>query len=91
MSQISTPAWIWGIATAVISFFLGGFVAAKSAAVGGSSRGLLNGLIVGAATIVVTLWLLGTGVGTLLGAGATAPGDAVNVGQNVNAPDVAAS
>ncbi len=83
-AEISTGAWIWGIVTGVIAFFLGGLVAGMSAAVGGKSRGLLNGLMVGASAIVATLLLIGAGAGTLLGAGATALGDVVNIGQQIN-------
>jgi len=84
VSEISTGAWIWGIASAAIAFFLGGMVAALSAAVGGRSRGLLNGLMVGAASIAATLLLIGFGAGALLGAGATALGEVVNVGNQLN-------
>lgn len=73
-----------GIATAVIASFLGGLVAGMSAAVGGRSRGLLNGLMVGASAIVAMLVLIGAGAGTLLGAGATALGDVVSIGQQLN-------
>jgi len=84
VSEISTGAWIWGIASAAIAFFLGGMVAALSAAVGGRSRGLLNGLMVGAASIAATVLLIGFGAGALLGAGATALGEVVNVGNQLN-------
>ena len=84
IGEISTGAWIWGIATAAVAFFLGGLVAALSAAVGGAGRGLLNGLMVGAASITATLLLIGFGAGALLGAGASALGDVVNVGDQLN-------
>lgn len=84
LAQISTGAWIWGIASAAIAFFVGGMVAAMSSAVGGRERGLLNGLMVGAASITATLLLIGFGAGSLLGAGASALGDVVNVGQQLN-------
>jgi hypothetical protein len=84
MSAISTGAWIWGIASAVIAFFLGGMVAAMSSAVGGADRGLLNGLMVGAASIAGTLLLIGFGAGALLGAGASALGEVINVGNQLN-------
>ena len=83
-AQISTGAWIWGIASGVIAFFLGGLVAGMSSAVGGRSRGLLNGILVGATSITATLVLVGVGAGTLLGAGATALGDLVNIGPQLN-------
>jgi len=84
LGQISTGAWIWGIASAVVAFFVGGLVAAMSSAVGGRDRGLLNGLMVGATAITATLLLIGFGAGSLLGAGASALGDVVDVGQQLN-------
>ena len=84
LSSISTGAWVWGIASAVIAFFAGGLVAAMSSAVGGRDRGMLNGLMVGATSITAMLLLIGFGAGSLLGAGASALGDVVNVGQQIN-------
>lgn len=83
-SDISTGAWIWGIVSGVIAFFVGGMVAATSAAVAGRDVGLLNGLMVGAASIAATLLLIGFGAGALLGAGATALGDVVNIADQLN-------
>lgn len=94
IGEISTGAWIWGIASAAVAFFLGGLVAALSAAVGGHSRGMLNGLMVGATAITAMLLLIGVGAGALLGAGASALGAVVNVGDQLNlgqAPDAAAA
>jgi len=68
---VSTEAAIWGIASAVLAFFLGGFVAAKAAAVGGTPAGTFNGLMVGVTAIALTVILVGFGVGNLLGAAAT--------------------
>jgi hypothetical protein len=65
--DIGTWAAIWGAASAIVSFFLGGLVAAKSAAVPGPGTGALNGLMVGFAAIALILWLTGTGLGNLFG------------------------
>jgi hypothetical protein len=65
--DIGTWAAIWGAASAVVSFFLGGVVAAKSAAVAGPGTGMLNGLMVGFAAIALILWLTGMGLGSLFG------------------------
>ena len=64
---LGTAAAIWGIASALIAFFLGGWVAAKTAAVAGAGSGLINGLMVGAAIIALVLWLTGSGVSGILG------------------------
>ena len=65
--NVTTGAAIWGIISAIIAFFLGGWVAAKSAAVGGWGSGVLNGLIVGCAVVVIVLWMTGAGIGAVLG------------------------
>lgn len=64
---IGTAAAIWGIASALIAFFVGGWVAAKTAAVAGAGSGLINGLMVGAAILVIILWLTGSGVSAIVG------------------------
>jgi len=65
--SIGTAASIWGGASAIVAFFLGGLVAAHSASVPGKGSGLLNGFIVGAAMLVLVLYLTGTGLGNLFG------------------------
>ncbi len=65
--EIGTWAAIWGAVSGIVAFFLGGFVAAKSAAVAGPGTGMLNGLMVGFATIALILWLTGAGLGNLFG------------------------
>lgn len=66
-ANVATGAAIWGIISAIIAFFLGGWVAAKSAAVGGAGSGTLNGLIVGCAMLALLVWAASTGMGALLG------------------------
>jgi len=59
-----------GIVTAVIglvSFFLGGLVAARSSAVTGGASGLLNGFLVWAVAIAFIVLLAALGLGTLFG------------------------
>jgi len=77
---VSTEAAIWGIASGVLAFFLGGFVAAKAAAVGGTPEGTFNGLMVGVTAIALTVILVGFGVGNLLGAAATNLGQVAGLG-----------
>lgn len=64
---VGAAAAIWGIVSALIAFFLGGWVAAKTAAVAGAGSGLINGLMVGAAILVLILWLTGSGVSAIVG------------------------
>lgn len=64
---VGTAAAIWGILSALLAFFVGGWVAGRNALASASDNGALNGFLVGAATIVVMLWMVGAGVGNLLG------------------------
>jgi hypothetical protein len=65
--EIGTAAAVWGAVGAAVAFFLGGVVAAKSAAVAGPGTGVLNGLMVGFAAIALILLLTGIGLGNLFG------------------------
>ncbi|HUE75969.1 MAG TPA: hypothetical protein VMP10_04000 [Chloroflexota bacterium] len=58
--------WIGGL-FALIAFFVGGWVAARYAAVAGTGLGVANGAFVWAATLVFTLLIAGSGFGTLIG------------------------
>jgi hypothetical protein len=78
---MGTAAAVWGVASALIAFFLGGWVAAKTAAVAGVGSGLLNGLMVGAAMLAIVLWLTGSGVGGMLGTIGSNIGDITSVVQ----------
>ena len=80
-TTIGTSAAIWGIVSALIAFFLGGWVAAKTAAVAGAGSGLINGLMVGAAIFAIVLWLTGSGVSGILGTLGSNIGDITTVVQ----------
>lgn len=95
-NEVSTAAAIWGAVSALVAFFLGGWVAAKSSAVDGDASGALNGFLVGAAALALLIWLIGIGLGNLFGAVSNNLGDIINLGTeaNVTAPegtDVAAT
>jgi hypothetical protein len=53
---------IWGAVSALISFFLGGYVAGKTAAVFDRGWGALNGALVFLVAVPVTLWLASMGL-----------------------------
>lgn len=80
-TTIGTSAAIWGIVSALIAFFLGGWVAAKTAAVAGAGSGMINGLMVGAAILTIVLWLTGSGVSAILGTLGSNIGDITTVVQ----------
>ncbi len=79
---IGTAAAIWGAASAIISFLIGGWVAAKTAAVGGRGSGMMNGLMVGATALALILYLTGVGLGNLFGTVGSNIGDIANVAQD---------
>jgi hypothetical protein len=58
-------AGIWGAVSALIAFFIGGWLAARSAALRGHGAGLLNGAMVWVVTIPLMLYMLMGGVGAL--------------------------
>lgn len=61
----SVGAGIWSILSALIAFFIGGWLAARSAAAVGERNGLLNGAMVWAVTIPLLIFLLGGGMAAL--------------------------
>jgi hypothetical protein len=80
--SIGTAAAIWGGVSAILAFFLGGWVAAKTAAVGGGFSGLMQGLLVGATALALILYLTGSGLGNLFGTIGANIGDIANVAQD---------
>jgi hypothetical protein len=58
---------IWGALSGIISFLLGGYVAARTAAVFDRGWGALNGALVFLLGVPITFWLAGQGLGTVLG------------------------
>lgn len=84
---VGTAAAIWGAVSALIAFFVGGWVAAKSSAIDGDGAGALNGFLVGVAAIALILWLLGSGLGNLLGTVGNNLTDVINLGQTVDVPE----
>ena len=67
LTDWGTGAGIYGGISALVAMFVGGWVAAKSAAVGGQYAGLMNGLLAGMTTIVTLIVLAALGVDNVLG------------------------
>jgi hypothetical protein len=59
-------AGIWGAISAFIAFLIGGWLAARSAPPMGRGNGVLNGAMVWVVAIPLMLYLLGTGLGSLV-------------------------
>jgi len=81
--EAGTWATIWGAVSIILAFFVGGWIAAKTAAVGGEFGGMMNGLLVGAAGILLVVWLTSTGLGNLFGLLSSNVGDIANLATNV--------
>ena len=77
--EIGTWAAIWGAISAVVAFFIGGWIAARTAAVDGTFAALINGLMVGAAGLLFIIWLTASGLGNLFGTIGTTVGSVLNV------------
>lgn len=81
--EIGTWAAIWGAVSAIVSFLLGGWIAARSSAVDGAFAGILNGLMVGAAGLLFIIWLSASGLGNLFGTIGSSVGSLANVAASV--------
>ncbi len=66
-SSWGTAAGIWGGLSLLVAFFTGGWMAARSATTIAEGDGALNGLIAGAATLLLLLWMATTAVTGALG------------------------
>jgi hypothetical protein len=77
--EIGTWAAIWGAISAVAAFFIGGWIAARTAAVDGTFAALINGLMVGAAGLLFIIWLTASGLGNLFGTIGATVGSVLNV------------
>lgn len=81
-SSFGIGAGIWGAITALISFFVGGLIAARNAAYGGRSSGIMNGAMVWFVAIPVLVYLLGSGIGSLTRTVGSVAGTAVQTAGN---------
>ncbi len=72
-------AGIWGAVSALLAFLVGGFTAARTAAVGGRNNGLLNGTMVWVVAIPLLLYALTSGIGLLVGTAGRAAATAAQV------------
>ncbi len=81
-SGFGIGAGIWSAVSLLLAFAVGGYVAARTAAVTGRRNGALNGALMWAVAIPLLLYALGSGVGALLGtAGRAATSAATVAGQ----------
>jgi len=62
-----TWAGIYGIIIALVAFFCGGWVAAKTSAPGGAFSSVINGFIAGTGALIWLVWMSTTSVANLVG------------------------
>jgi len=65
-------AGVWSAVSMLIAFFVGGWLAARSAAIRGHSAGMLNGAMVWAVAIPLMLYVIMGGIGSLFRTAGTA-------------------
>jgi hypothetical protein len=83
-------AGIWAAVSALIAFFIGGFLASRTAAVRGHNNGTLNGAMVWVVAIPLILWMLMGGINSLMRTTAdsiSAGAQAASARENVNRND----
>jgi len=78
-SNFGIGAGIWGAITALISFFVGGWMAGRTSALRGTNSGILNGAMVWFVAIPLLLYLLGSGIGALARTAGSVAGTAAEV------------
>ena len=66
-------AGLWAIISAILAFFAGGYIAARTAGIFGRDNAILNGTMVWATTIPLSLFLLTGGAMSLLSGAASNP------------------
>jgi hypothetical protein len=83
-------AGIWSAISALIAFFVGGWLASRSAAVRSEGSGVLNGAMVWVVAVPLMLYMIIGGVGGLLGSAASTAGSTAAAGANAAAqqPDI---
>jgi hypothetical protein len=77
-------AGIWWVVSNLIALVLGGYVAARLSGMPLRGDGIIHGVLTWAVTLLVTIYLVTTGVGTLVGGAFSVVGNAVStLGQGV--------
>jgi hypothetical protein len=92
LGNFGIGAGVWGAISTIVAFVLGGWVAARTAAVHGRGNAILNGGMVWAVAIPLILYLLGSGVGSLMNmATDVAATSAAALAEEVTATDASAA
>jgi hypothetical protein len=81
-SNFGIGAGVWGAISALIAFAIGGWLAARTAALTGRGNGMLNGAMVWIVAIPLLLFVLGSGVSSLLNTAGNVAAAGVNAAGN---------
>jgi len=79
-SNFGIGAGIWWVVTSCISLFIGGLAAAWLSGVSRRFDGMLHGLVAASVALLLTIWLLTSAVGGLLGGGFSLIGNLASMG-----------
>lgn len=72
--SLGLGAGVWWLVSSVVALFVGGFVAARLAGIAPRLDGLLHGLVTWGIATLLTIWLLTSAVGGIIGGGFSALG-----------------
>ncbi|MGH6920671.1 MAG: PhnA-like protein [Geminicoccaceae bacterium] len=92
VSSMGIGAGAWWVISNLIALVIGGYVAARLSGMPVRGDGIIHGLLTWAITLLITMYLLTTSVGSIVGGAFNVVGDTVSgVGQSVAeaAPEVA--
>ncbi len=84
-TTVATSAAVWSAISAVLAFFIGGWVTGKTAAVENDDNALLNGFMVAATALFLILVFGGLGIGNAFGQIGNAIGDLALLADGGNA------
>jgi polyhydroxyalkanoate synthesis regulator phasin len=83
-SSIGIGAGVWWLVSNLIALVIGGYVAARLSGIPVRGDGIIHGVLTWAVTLLITLYLLTTGVGSMIGGAFNVVGNTISgVGQSV--------
>jgi hypothetical protein len=83
-TSIGIGAGVWWVISNLIALVIGGYVAARLSAVPARGDGIIHGVLVWAVTLLITLYLLTTSVGSIIGGAFNVVGNTISgLGQSV--------
>ena len=80
LGNFGIGAGIWGALTALLAFLVGGWIAGRASAFSGRTSGILNGAMVWFVAIPLLIYLLGSGIGSIVRTAGSVAGTAVQAG-----------